>query len=181
MQPHPVRILFVCMGNICRSPAGEGVLAKRVAEAGLAGRIEVDSAGTLDFHAGALPDPRMRAAAAKRGFDLTSRARQVEAVDLDTFDLPERLEVELSGVKLAMVHDSGARVGREARLHRWFPEADVVVFGHSHDPLDLFSFHRQLLFNPGSPTQRRRQAQCSFGWLVLDQGRVLEHDVRLLD
>ena len=87
MQPHPVRILFVCMGNICRSPAGEGVLAKRVAEAGLAGRIEVDSAGTLDFHAGALPDPRMRAAAAKRGFDLTSRARQVNAVDLDTFDL----------------------------------------------------------------------------------------------
>ncbi len=101
--------------------------------------------------------------------------------DLDTVDLPERLEFELSGVRLAMVHDSGARIGREARMHRWFPAADVVVFGHSHDPLNLFTFEHQLLFNPGSPTQRRRRPQCSYGWLVLDEGRVLEHALRLLD
>ena len=87
MDRKPLRILFVCMGNICRSPAGEGVLAKMVAEAGLADRIQIDSAGTLGMHAGNPPDSRMRAAATKRGYELTSRARQVTAEDLDTFDL----------------------------------------------------------------------------------------------
>ena len=87
MEPRPVRILFVCMGNICRSPAGEGVLAKKVAEASLSDRIIIDSAGTLDFHTGNRADPRMRAAAAQRGYDLTSRARQVTPADLEDFDL----------------------------------------------------------------------------------------------
>ncbi|GAB5561667.1 MAG: low molecular weight protein-tyrosine-phosphatase [Synoicihabitans sp.] len=75
------------MGNICRSPAGEGVLTKMVAEAGLENRVQIDSAGTLGMHAGNPADPRMRAAATQRGYDLTSRARQVTASDLDDFDL----------------------------------------------------------------------------------------------
>ena len=75
------------MGNICRSPAGEGVLTKMVAAAGLSERIQIDSAGTLGMHAGNPPDSRMRAAATNRGYDLTSRARQVTAADLDDFDL----------------------------------------------------------------------------------------------
>lgn len=83
----PVRILFVCMGNICRSPAGEGVLANMVADAGLADRIEIDSAGTIGMHRGNRADARMRAAATQRGYDLSSRARQVTAADLDRFDL----------------------------------------------------------------------------------------------
>lgn len=99
-----VRILFVCMGNICRSPAGEGVLAKLVAEAGLTDQIQIDSAGTLGMHAGNTPDARMRAAASNRGYDLTSRARQVTAEDLDAFDLI-----------LAMDHDNHRNVTRLAR------------------------------------------------------------------
>jgi protein-tyrosine phosphatase len=87
MADTPVRILFVCMGNICRSPAGEGVLAQLVADAGLSDQIKIDSAGTLGMHAGNPPDSRMRAAAAKRGYELTSRARQVTAADLEAFDL----------------------------------------------------------------------------------------------
>lgn len=83
----PLRILFVCMGNICRSPAGEGVLAKLVVEAELTAYIEIDSAGTIGMHQGNRADSRMRAAATKRGYDLTSRARQVTAHDLDDFDL----------------------------------------------------------------------------------------------
>ena len=81
------QVLFVCMGNICRSPAGEGVLTKMVAEAGLADQIQIDSAGTLGMHAGNAPDSRMRAAASNRGYDLASRARQVTKADLDDFDL----------------------------------------------------------------------------------------------
>ena len=82
-----MRICFVCLGNICRSPTAEGVMAKLLAEAGLDGRIHVDSAGTGDWHAGELPDPRSRAAARRRGLELTHRARQFTRADLDQFDL----------------------------------------------------------------------------------------------
>ncbi|MFN8039829.1 MAG: metallophosphoesterase family protein [Acidimicrobiales bacterium] len=91
--------------------------------------------------------------------------------------LPERLELALGGVRIAMVHDSGARAGRPARLRRWFPEADVVVFGHSHDPVDEAGIDGQRLFNPGSPTQRRRQPRCSMGVLDLDGGAVVGHRI----
>ncbi|MGJ3244262.1 MAG: low molecular weight protein-tyrosine-phosphatase [Opitutales bacterium] len=80
-------ILFVCMGNICRSPTGEGVFRQRVEAAGLADRITIDSAGTIGFHAGSPADRRMQAAARKRGYTLTSRARQVRTEDFDRFDL----------------------------------------------------------------------------------------------
>jgi protein-tyrosine phosphatase len=81
------RVLFVCMGNICRSPTGEGVFAHLVKKRGLADRFEIDSAGTIGYHAGERADRRMRQAAQKRGYALESRARQVVAADLDTFDL----------------------------------------------------------------------------------------------
>lgn len=82
-----VRVLFVCMGNICRSPTGEGVFQKVVSERGLEGRVEIDSAGTIGYHSGNRADPRMRAAAAQRGYPLTSRARQIDAHDIRRFDL----------------------------------------------------------------------------------------------
>lgn len=82
-----VKVLFVCLGNICRSPTAQGVFEKRVQEAGLAGRILVDSAATGAFHVGSSPDPRTIAAAATRGYDLTvQRARQIRPEDFHAFD-----------------------------------------------------------------------------------------------
>jgi protein-tyrosine phosphatase len=80
------RVLFVCLGNICRSPAAEGVFRQRLSAAGLEELFVVDSAGTGGWHKGKRADPRMRAAAARRGLDLTSRARQLDAADLERFD-----------------------------------------------------------------------------------------------
>jgi len=81
------RILFVCMGNICRSPAAEGIAKKFLEKKGLDGTIEIDSAGTLDYHEGELPDPRMIKHASKRGYKLDSRARQFNPNnDFDHFD-----------------------------------------------------------------------------------------------
>jgi len=88
-------------------------------------------------------------------------------------ELPETVELDIGGRAVAMIHDSGARQGRPARMHRRFPSADIVVFGHSHEPIDDVTEFGQVLFNPGSPTQRRRQPQCSFGVLELG-GRELE-------
>jgi protein-tyrosine phosphatase len=82
------RILFVCMGNICRSPSAEGVMRKLVNDAGLQHVIEIDSAGTHEYHVGAPPDARSQAAAKARGYDLAAlRARQVCAGDFTDFDL----------------------------------------------------------------------------------------------
>ena len=91
--------------------------------------------------------------------------------------LPHKAVVELGGVRIGMVHDSGQTAGREARLHRLFPDCQVVVFGHSHAPIDAPGLEGQLLFNPGSATQRRRQPFATFGLLRLDRGVVEEHTV----
>lgn len=83
-----MKVLFVCLGNICRSPTAEGVFRHKLREAGLQGRVEVDSAGTGDWHVGKAPDSRTRIAAQRRGYDLSAlRARQVEAADFQRFDL----------------------------------------------------------------------------------------------
>ncbi|MEE9103443.1 MULTISPECIES: low molecular weight protein-tyrosine-phosphatase [Pseudomonas] len=83
-----MKVLFVCLGNICRSPTAEGVFRHKVREAGLEDRIEIDSAGTGDWHVGKAPDARTRAAALRRGYDLSSlRARQVSAADFSRYDL----------------------------------------------------------------------------------------------
>jgi len=81
----PTRVLFVCLGNICRSPAAEGVFLHLLAREDLEHHFQVDSAGTGGWHVGSPADRRMRAAAARRGIELTSRARQIEAADLDHF------------------------------------------------------------------------------------------------
>ncbi|MFR9503919.1 MAG: low molecular weight protein-tyrosine-phosphatase [Rikenellaceae bacterium] len=80
------RILFVCLGNICRSPAADGVLHALVAEAGLSEMFKIDSAGTYAGHAGELPDARMRRAASRRGYSLTHHSRPVEIDDFFEFD-----------------------------------------------------------------------------------------------
>ena len=81
------RVLFVCLGNICRSPAAEAMLRRLVERANLAHRIEIDSAGTYGGHAGERSDVRMRRAAAARGIEMTHRARQVREEDFDRFDM----------------------------------------------------------------------------------------------
>lgn len=82
------KVLFVCMGNICRSPTAEAVFRAMVRRSGLEEKIEIDSAGTHGYHAGEEPDTRTMRAAAARGYDLTGlRARKVAAADLDYFDL----------------------------------------------------------------------------------------------
>lgn len=83
----PASVLFVCLGNICRSPAAEGVLQRLIADRQLGERISVDSAGTSSFHIGEPADKRMRQAAATRGYDLTSRSRQASVRDYGRFDL----------------------------------------------------------------------------------------------
>lgn len=82
-----VKLLFVCLGNICRSPAAQGVMQHLVEENGLCDMIEVDSAGTYGGHAGQQADVRMRRAAAKRGYDLTSISRQIKGDDFERFDM----------------------------------------------------------------------------------------------
>ncbi len=84
----PIRILFVCLGNICRSPSAEGVFRSAVQRAGLETRVQIDSAGTGAWHVGKAPDPRAQNSALSRGFDISSlRARKVHISDFESFDL----------------------------------------------------------------------------------------------
>ena len=85
--------------------------------------------------------------------------------------LPETLEFEVGGVSVAMIHDSGPKKGRRSRMRRRFPDARVVVFGHSHIPW-LEDEDGLMLFNPGSPTDRRRQPDHTFGLLHVRDGEV---------
>jgi protein-tyrosine phosphatase len=86
-RTRPYRILFVCLGNICRSPTAEGVMRALVRDAGLEGQIELDSAGTGAWHIDEPPDARATTAARERGVELEGRARQVERDDFEEFDL----------------------------------------------------------------------------------------------
>lgn len=85
---------------------------------------------------------------------------------------PETLELELAGLRVAMIHDSGPAKGRTTRLRRRFPTADLVVFGHSHIPMDLTGDGLRI-FNPGSPTDKRRQPSGTLGLLDLADGQVI--------
>jgi len=91
--------------------------------------------------------------------------------------LPITRTVVLGGVRIGMIHDSGAAAGRAARLRRRFPDADIVVFGHSHAPVDEFGLGGQLLFNPGSATQRRAQPLTTLGELHLANGVLIDHRI----
>jgi protein-tyrosine phosphatase len=88
-----LKVLFVCTGNICRSPTAEGVLRALIERAGLGDRITVDSCGTHDYHLGDPPDPRSCAHAKKRGYNITGlRARMLDRDDFERFDLPVALD-----------------------------------------------------------------------------------------
>ena len=100
MPRTPFRVLFVCLGNICRSPAGENILRHLVAEAGLLDDIEIDSAGTHDYHPGKAPDKRMTRVLGKRGITNAGRGRQFTTHDFEDFDLILTMDSEnLSNVQ----------------------------------------------------------------------------------
>ena len=94
--------------------------------------------------------------------------------------LPETRLLDIGGVRLAMIHDSGASSGRAGRMKRRFPDADVVVFGHSHIPWDQEGLDGQLLFNPGSPTERRAQPNHTLGTLDFADGNVVGHAIHVV-
>jgi len=95
--------------------------------------------------------------------------------------LPVELTVEIGGVRIALVHDAGRAKGRAARLARRFPGCDVVVFGHSHIPVNEPGVDGQWLMNPGSATQRRRQPHHTLGVLTLENGGVVGHEIVVVD
>ena len=105
-----MNVLFVCLGNICRSPAAEGVFLHLLNERGLSDRFVVDSAGTGGWHTGNPADRRMQAAAARRGIQLLSRARQISLDDLSDFDLV----LTMDDANLAAVQGLAREAGNRA-------------------------------------------------------------------
>ena len=96
--------------------------------------------------------------------------------DVAAWGAPETASFELDGLPVAMVHDAGPAAGRAARMRRRFPEARLVVFGHSHIPLDETG-DRVRIFNPGSPTDRRRQPRGTIGILRIEDGDLLSAQI----
>jgi low molecular weight protein-tyrosine phosphatase len=118
-----MRILFVCMGNICRSPTAEGVMRRLLEDAGLTDRVEVESAGTGGWHVGEPPDERATVAARRRGITLSGAAQQVTPEDFRRFDLLIALDRANLRELLALAPDEDA--AEKVRLLREFdPAAD---------------------------------------------------------
>lgn len=117
-----MRVLFVCLGNICRSPTAESVFRAKVIERGLLGEVEVDSAGTGGWHAGNAPDRRAVAEGERRGVSMSGRARQVSASDLRDFDLIIAMDESNRRDLLALATDEAIRE-RIQLLRDWDPEA----------------------------------------------------------
>ena len=121
----------------------------------------------LILHAGDLMDPAL--------LDELAVHAPIKAVrgnlDPPEAELPETVEFDFGGLSIAMIHNSGPKKGRRARMRRRFPEARVVVFGHSHIPW-LEDEDGLLLLNPGSPTDRRRQPEYTFALLHAEGGEV---------
>ena len=94
--------------------------------------------------------------------------------------MPERAEVELDGVRFAVVHETGASTGREKRMAAAYPDTDVLVFGHSHIPWDTVADNGLRLLNPGSPTDRRRQPYCTYMTAAIADGELREVELHRL-
>jgi putative phosphoesterase len=92
---------------------------------------------------------------------------------------PETLELDLDGLRVGMIHDAGPKDGRLRRMRRRFPRADLVIFGHSHIPLDVADEDVRIL-NPGSPTDKRRQPSGTLAELIIDDGRLVSATILAL-
>jgi protein-tyrosine phosphatase len=125
-----VRVLFVCMGNICRSPTAEGVFRHKVAEAGLDEHIHIDSAGTHAYHVGKPPDVRAQNSARNRGFDLSKqRARRVTADDFEKFDYVIAMDSDNESDLRAVCPS-----GYEQRIHRFLTFSPSLTETDVPDP-----------------------------------------------
>jgi putative phosphoesterase len=100
-----------------------------------------------------------------------------DTADVAAWGAPEALVLDLDGLEVGMVHDAGPAQGRARRMRRRFPEADLVVFGHSHIPLDQPDPEGPRLLNPGSPTDRRRQPHGTMALLRIEAGDLLEAQI----
>ena len=96
--------------------------------------------------------------------------------DVAEWGAPETLELELEGLAVAMIHDSGPKTGRPLRMRRRFPNADLVIFGHSHIPMDVTADGVRI-FNPGSPTDKRRQPYGTLGRLEITDGVLVAAEI----
>jgi len=125
-----VRVLFVCMGNICRSPLAQGLFENTVREAGLEEVVEIDSAGTHAYHIGEPPDPRSQETARRHGFDLsTQRGRQVRGSDFHEFDYILAMDRD----NLAILEEM-CPAGHEERLHLFLGFAPQLAEAEVPDP-----------------------------------------------
>ncbi len=121
----------------------------------------------LVLHAGDLMDPALL-----RDLAAFAPVRAVRGnLDPPDANLPETQEFEFGGARISMIHDSGRKEGRRKRLNRRFPDARVVIFGHSHIPF-LEDEDGLLLLNPGSPTDKRRQPRYTFSFLRIEEGSM---------
>lgn len=118
-------ILFVCMGNICRSPTAESIFRKLVSDAGRNSEFDIDSAGTTGYHVGGMADSRMRTAAKERGYRLESIARRIKRADLDHFDLIVVMDDDNFHDVSAMNPDSNTRLVRMCDYCEEFDETEV--------------------------------------------------------
>lgn len=126
-----MRLLFVCLGNICRSPTAEGVMRHLLAEEGLTEAVEIDSAGTGDWHVGHAPDHRSTGAAAARGIELAGAARQVADEDFAGYDLILAMDRSNHADLLALAPDDDAR--ERVKLLREY-DPDAVAAGELEVP-----------------------------------------------
>ena len=121
-----VRVLFVCLGNICRSPAAQVVMQHLVEERNMEALYDIDSAGTYGGHSGQMPDRRMRVHARQRGYELTHRARQVTSDDMKHFDV-------IVGMDAANVDDLQSMAYTDAQMRKVVSMGSYIRLNHHYD------------------------------------------------
>ncbi|MDD4516776.1 low molecular weight protein-tyrosine-phosphatase [Massilibacteroides sp.] len=124
------KILFVCLGNICRSPSAEAIMKKLVSDAGLSDRIEIDSAGIHSYHEGELPDSRMRMHGGRRGYKLDSRSRPVKTSDFFDFDVI----IGMDDSNISDLKRKAPDVASLEKIHRMTDFSRKKLHDHVPDP-----------------------------------------------
>ncbi len=125
-----IKILFVCLGNICRSPAAEGIMKRKIEEAGLQDQFLIDSAGILNYHEGELPDSRMRMHAKQRGYDLTSCSRPVKTADFYNFDYI----IGMDDSNIIALERKAPDLESKNKIHRMVSFSGKYAHDHVPDP-----------------------------------------------